>query len=185
MTHDGSDGMKPILWLIAAVLPLLLPGGCATPGTSGQDVVVAIAEDYLGADRYRIRVLARHGTSEGWLERQAARRAAQVATENGAVGFNVDDRRFLDHVYTADDGTGRIRVTYQPGYDEWRNYWRFYRYGLGLEKMEREPIWIFSDPHKGRYRRVELDLVVQLRRVAAPGMIDAGLCLKRTHPYCS
>jgi hypothetical protein len=98
------------------------------------------------------------------------RRAAQLAKLNGAVGFSIDQRLFLDHVYAGADPTGRVRVTYQPGYDAWRRYWRFYRYGLGLEKIDSEPTWLLSDPHAGRYRRVEFDLVVTLRRQAGAGV---------------
>lgn len=184
LIFDGSNGMKSRQRSLAVTLLSTLVCGCATAGSAGRGVV-AFAEDYLGDDRYRIRVIARHGTGEAWLAPQAARHAAQLATQNGAVGFTIEDRRFLDHVYTGDDGAGRVRVTYQPGYDAWRSYWRYYRYGVGLDKMKREPIWVFSEKDKKRYRRVELDLVVRLMRVASPGMIEVHLCLQRRHPYCS
>lgn len=124
-------------------------------------------------DRFQVTISGPQGTPFKKLEAMAIGRNADITLLQGYVGFRVTRRTFVDQVYVAGDPEGRVRITYLPRYDDWRDYWRFFRIGARVTERRADPAWLLADPRRRHLRRVELHYDIELRLKLGKDVFDA------------
>ena len=157
-------------WIALALMALLaaLTPGCTTaltykPDKPGSPSSGGYSEMQFSPDHFQITISATRGTSHKKLEAMAMRRSAEISGQQGYLGFRVIRRTFVDHVYVAGDAGGRVRVTYLPGYGDWRDYWRMFRVGAGVERAA-NPAWLLANQNHWTFQRDELNFEIKLSR---------------------
>lgn len=167
-------------WISLASIGLLtaLTAGCTTalpykPDQPGSPSSGGYSEIQFSHEHFQITISAMRGTSHKKLEAMAMRRSAEISMQQGYPGFRVIRRTFVDHVYVAGDARGRVRVTYLPGYDDWRDYWRVFRIGAGVKRAA-EPAWRLANPNHSSFQRDELNFEIKLSSSLGKDIFEAA-----------
>lgn len=163
--------------LASMALPAALTSGCTTalpykPDEPGLPTSGGYSEMQFSPVHFQITISATRGTSHKKLEALAMRRSAEISVQQGYPGFRVIRRTFVDHVYVAGDLRGRVRVTYLPGYDDWREYWKVFRIGAGVKRAA-EPAWRLANPNHSSFRRDELNFEIRLSSSLGKDIFEA------------
>lgn len=159
-------------------LLIALTVGCTTalpykPDQPGSPSSGGYSEMEFSPDHFQITISAMRGTSHKKLEAMAVRRSAEISVQRGYPGFRVIRRTFVDHVYVAGDARGRVRVTFLPGYDNWRDYWRLFRIGAVMKRAA-EPAWRLANVNHASFQRDELNFEIELSRSMGKDIFDAA-----------
>ena len=161
------------LAIAATALTLSAAGGCATAPTpdqaakGGQQVAGGYAEQRLGAGRYHVSFSATTATPRRRLEVYLARRAAELTLQEGFDWFTLGAPAWEAGIYAYAAPDSSYSVRYVGGYDDWRAYWRWYRFGLGWQRYDDDPFW-WSKDHARASRRIEVHADVTMGRGPPP-----------------
>ena len=168
-----------IAWIFwTGMAPLAaLTAGCTTalpyePDRPGSPSSGGYSEMQFSPNHFQIIISAKRGTAHKRLEALAMRRSADISVQQGYPGFRVIRRTFVDHVYVSGDAGGRVRVTYSPGYEDWRDYWKVFRAGGGARKAA-NPAWRLANPKHSSFQRDELSFEIQLSTTLGKDVFEA------------
>lgn len=162
----------------SVALLLLVLAGCAAhtpyqPEAAGSSLRGGYSERRLSRDTFEIGFSATRATGIDVVERFLLYRAAELTIEQGFDWFEVSDSALEGSAYTYLSPNDRYRVTYGGGYEEWRRYWRFFRYRFGAEEIEGDPLWLQKAGPKAA-KRIEARTVIRMRRGAMPAGLEGG-----------
>ena len=165
-----------------ALASIALTPGCTTalpyqPDKPGSPFTGGYSEMQFSPDHFQIKISATRGTLHKKLEAMAMRRSAEISTQQGYSGFRVLHQTFVDHVYVAEDTRGRVRITYMPGYDDWRNYWKAFRIGAVVKRVA-EPAWLLANPNHSSFQRDELNFEIKLSSSLGKDVFEAARSLR-------
>lgn len=163
---------------ISALLSGLCLLACSTPTPYQADlgdvrVAGGYSEERLGEARYRVTFSATIATPRSRLEAYLARRAAELTLREGYEWFTLSAPRYEQGMYAYNAPDNRYSVRHGGGYDEWRSYWRFFRFGLGWQRYDGDPFWWQKDQARSS-RRIEVHAEVTMGR-GAPSQGSAGI----------
>ena len=166
-----------------ALASIALTPGCITalsyqPDKPGSPSTGGYSEMQFSPDHFQVKISATRGTSHKKLEAMAMRRSAEISAQQGYSGFRVLHRNFVDHVYVAEDSRGRVRITYMPGYDDWRDYWKMFRIGAGVKKAA-ESAWRLANPNHSSFQRDELNFEIKLSSSLGKDIFEAARFLPK------
>lgn len=155
---------------MAAPLALAACASSSTPYRPATTASGGYSERCVGDGRYLVSFSATMATPRRRIEGYLARRAAELTLAHGLDWFMLSTPNWETHIYVHAAPNGSYSVRYAGDYDAWRRYWRWYRYGFGLERYHNDPLWLWKDRPRPS-RRLE----VQAHVTMGQGMPPTGV----------